>query len=79
MSVPADTLFAAMFVPSCAKEKALAIKKTPARFLEPPSLRNAVRRLRGFHTAVPKIIFEDDDTIMPINEVTANPAGIVIS
>lgn len=39
ISDPAETEFAAMFVPSCAREKAKAMKKTPALAPEPPSER----------------------------------------
>src|SRR3954454_10044845 len=48
MSVPALTLLAAMLVPNCARLNASAMKKTPARFPEPPSSRNLERRPRGF-------------------------------
>lgn len=49
MSVPAETLLAAMLVPSCANAKDMAMKKTPARFLDPPSLRKDWRSSSGFH------------------------------
>jgi hypothetical protein len=78
MSEPADTEFAAMFVPSWARVKAAAMKKTPARLGEPPSSRNEVRRSRGFQIgSPPKMITEEEDTIIPIKEVVAKPMGMV--
>lgn len=78
MSVPADTEFAAMLVPSCARAKAVAMKKTPARLADPPSWRNEVMRSRGFQIGgPPKMITEEEDTMMPMKDVTANPMGMV--
>jgi len=69
-----------MLVPSCARANAEAIKNTPARSLEVPSSRKAWRRERGFHIASPpKMTVEEDETIMPMNEVTPKPQGIVIN
>lgn len=79
MSVPAETELAAMLVPSWARANASAMKKTPARFLLVPSFRNDCRRSRGFQIASPKMTFEDEDTIIPMKEVIANPMGIVRS
>jgi hypothetical protein len=67
-----------MFVPSCARAKADAIKKTPARLPDDPSLRNDVKSSKGFQMgAPPKITTEEDETMIPIKEVTAKPVGIV--
>jgi hypothetical protein len=44
-----------------------------------PSLRNDWRRSRGFQIGWPKITVDDEETMMPMNEVTANPTGIVMS
>lgn len=79
MSVPADTEFAAILVPSCASAKAKAMKKTPARFQLPPSWRKDWRRSRGFHIGSPKITVEDEATMMPMKDVIAKPIGIVRS
>lgn len=80
MSVPADTELAAIFVPSWARAKDVAMKKTPARFAEPPSFKKEESKSRGFQIgSPPKITTEQDDTIMPINEVIPNPRGMVNS
>jgi hypothetical protein len=79
MSVPAEIELAAMFVPSCASVKAAAMTKTPNLCADPPSSRNFVSRSRGFHIASPKMTVEDDDTMMPMKEVMANPMGMVSS
>src|SRR4051812_31631254 len=55
------------------------MKKTPVRFLLPPSSRKLWSRSNGFQIASPKIITEDEETIIPMNEVTANPIGMVKS
>ena len=79
MSVPAETEFAAMLVPSWASAKARATKKTPARFWWVPSLRNDWRRSSGFQIGSPKMTVEEEETMMPMNDVTAKPTGIVMS
>jgi hypothetical protein len=80
MSVPAETLLAAMLVPSWARAKAVAMKKTPARLAEPPSLRKDCRRERGFQMGSPwKMTVEEEETMMPMKEVMAKPTGMVIS
>lgn len=79
MSVPAETEFAAMLVPSWASAKAEAMKKTPARFDFVPSLKKLVKRSRGFQIASPKMITDEEETMMPMKDVTAKPAGIVMS
>lgn len=78
-SVPAETELAAMFVPSCARAKPNAMKNTPARFAEEPSSRKDCRRSSGFQIDVPKMTVEDEDTMIPMKEVTANPTGMAIS
>jgi len=78
ISVPAETLLAAILVPSWASAKAKAIKKTPARLLDVPSFRNDCRRVRGFQIGSPwKITVLDEETMIPMKEVTAKPRGIV--
>jgi hypothetical protein len=58
----------------------MAIKKTPALFLEPPSFRKDCKSSRGFQIGSPlKITVEDDDTMIPMKEVMAKPMGIVKS
>lgn len=80
MSVPAETELAAMFVPNWASAKAAEMKKTPARFLDPPSSRNCWRRTNGSHIgSFLKITVDEEDTIMPMKEVIANPIGMVNS
>lgn len=80
ISVPAETEFAAMFVPSCASVNAVAIKKTPTRFCDDPSARNECRRSRGFQMGSPlKMTVEDEDTMMPMMDVTPKPQGMVRS
>lgn len=69
-----------MFVPSWARAKALAMRKTPARFWLVPSSRNDWRRLSGFQIGSPlKITVDDDDTMIPMKEVMAKPTGMVMS
>ena len=58
---------------------ARAMKKTPARFLLVPSFKKDWRRTRGFQIGLPKMTVEEEDTMMPMNEVTAKPMGIVKS
>lgn len=77
--VPADTVFAAIFVPSCATAKPVEIINTPKRSAELALSRNLPRRSNGFHTAWPKTTVDEDVTIIPMNDVIANPTGIVIS
>lgn len=48
VSDPAETEFAAMLVPSWARANAVAMKKTPTRFPDPPSAINFLSRSRGF-------------------------------
>lgn len=80
MSVPAETELAAMFVPNWARANAVAIKKTPARSLEVPSSRKVWRRVRGFQIgSPPKITVEEEETMIPMKDVTPKPTGIVIS
>lgn len=80
MSVPAATELAAIFVPSWARIKAAAMKKTPTRLAEPPSFRNEVSNSRGFQIgSPPKITTDDEDTIIPMKQVTPKPMGIVRS
>jgi len=80
MSVPALTEFAAMLVPSWARQKAEAMKKTPALFWEPPSSRKDWRRSRGFQMGSPlKMMVEEEETMMPMKEVMAKPQGMVIN
>ena len=76
-SLPAETEFAAMFVPSCAREKAKAMKKTPARVPCPPSSRKRDSKSRGLQIVSLNITVDDEDTMMPMKEVTAKPIGIV--
>ena len=81
MSVPAETELAAMLVPSCASEKAAAMKKTPARFLEPPSSRIKPRRSSGSQTGPVSgyRAAEEEETMMPMKDVKAKPMGMVQS
>lgn len=56
----------------------MAMKNTPARFELVPSSRNDWSRFNGFQIGSPlKITVDEDDTMMPMNEVMANPIGIV--
>jgi len=69
-----------MFVPSWASVNAAAMTKTPNRSAPLASAeRNWDKRSSGFQMTVPNITLEEDDTIMPINEVAAKPIGIVNS
>lgn len=68
-----------MLVPSWARAKAKAIKKTPARLREVPSPRKDWRRSRGFQIASPNMMTEEEETIMPMKEVIAKPMGMVKS
>jgi hypothetical protein len=77
--VPADTEFAAIFVPSCARAKPAAIAKIPNLSAELAPSKNIPRSVKGFQTARPKITLEEEETMMPIKEVTAKPTGIVTS
>lgn len=77
--VPADTELAAILVPSCARANPEAITKTPKRSAELAPSRNMPRRVRGFHTSWPKMSFEEEVAIMPMNDVTAKLTGIVTS
>ena len=53
--------------------------KTPNLSPELAPSRKLLRRSKGFQIGLPYITVEDDDTIMPIKEVTANPTGMVIN
>ena len=55
------------------------MKNTPARFPDPPSVKNDWRSSRGFQMASPKMTVEDEETIMPTKDVMAKPTGIVMS
>lgn len=77
-SVPAETELAEILVPSWARANPVAIIKIPKRWPELAPFKNMPRRSRGFQTgSVSKITDEEDDTIIPINEVIPNPIGIV--
>ena len=85
MSVPAETEFAAIFVPSCASAKAKDMMKTP-NLAGPLAVapvfgltKKYDSRFNGFQIGCPYITAEDDDTMMPMKEVTAKPMGIVNS
>lgn len=71
VSEPAETEFAAMFVPSWARANAAAMKKTPVRFPAPPSARNRLSRSMGFQMGSLYITIDEDDTMIPTNEVSA--------
>lgn len=77
--VPAETELAAIFVPSCANVKPLAITKTPKRSAELAPSRNRPKSVRGFHISRPKITLEEDVTMIPMKDVTAKPTGMVTS
>jgi hypothetical protein len=77
--VPAETEFAAILVPNCATANPLEITKIPNLSAELALSRNIPQRVNGFHTAFPKITLEEDETMIPMNEVIANPTGIVIT
>lgn len=79
ISVPAEIEFAAMFVPSCARAKALEMTKTPNRWPESARSRNLPRRSSGFQTGSSYRTPELEDTIIPMKEVIAKPIGIVNS
>ncbi len=70
-----------MSVPSYATTKAAAMKKTPVLLADDPSpgsLRNFESRSRGFQIGSPlKMTTEQEETMMPINDVTPKPIGIV--
>ena len=68
-----------MLVPSCARAKAKATKKTPARFWWVPSLRKDCKSSRGFQIGWPKMTVEEEETIIPIKDVIAKPTGMVMS
>lgn len=70
---------AAMLVPSWANAKPLAITKIPNLSAELAFSRNIPSRVRGFQTDWLKMTFDEEDTTIPINEVTAKPTGIVIN
>ena len=53
MSVPAETLLAAMFVPSWARAKAAAIMNTPKRSAELAPSSNLPSNSRGFQIGCP--------------------------
>lgn len=42
-------------------------------------MRNDWRRSSGFQIGSPKITVEEEETMMPMNDVTAKPTGIVMS
>ena len=81
MSVPAETELAAMLVPSCARAKAALMIKTPKRSPWLALPRNLPRRSRGFHTGPPPgyMMADEEDTMIPMKEVTAKPMGMVRS
>lgn len=69
-----------MLVPSCASANPRAMMKIPKRWPELAPSRNIPSKLRGFHTGpLLKITDDEDDTIIPMNEVTPNPMGMVKS
>lgn len=80
MSDPAETELAAIFVPSWARAKPRAMKNTPARVPESGfASRKFDRRSSGFQMGSPYITVEDEDTMIPMNDVIANPQGMVIN
>jgi hypothetical protein len=79
MSVPADTEFAAILVPSWAKAKPVEIMKTAKRSAELAPSRNFFNTSSGFHIIWPYSTEDDEETIIPMNDVMANPTGIVIN
>ena len=79
ISEPAETEFAAMFVPNCARAKAKEMKKTPARAPLFAPCRYCPKRSSGFQIVSPKITVEDEETITPMNDVIPKPIGIVRS
>ena len=81
MSVPADTLLAAIFVPSCASTKEAAMTKTPKRVPLPTfgSLRKRSSKSSGFQMGSSYMTDELEDTIMPMKLVKAKPHGMVNS
>jgi hypothetical protein len=68
-----------MFVPSCAKAKPLAMTKIPNLSAELAFSKNIPRRVKGFQTDWLKMTVAEEDTTIPMKEVTAKPTGIVIS
>lgn len=74
-----------MFVPNCANAKAKEMMKTPnlaGPFAVWPVFglrRKYDSKLSGFHMASPQITAEDEETMMPTNDVTAKPTGMVMS
>ena len=78
MSVPAETEFAAMLVPNWASAKAAAMIKTPNLSPWVALSRNMPSKSRGFQIgSPPKMTADEEDTMMPMNDVTAKPMGIV--
>ena len=75
----AETELAAILVPNCASAKPVEMKNTPARFLDPPSCRKDVSSSNGFQIAWPNIIVDDDETIIPIKDVSAKQIGMADS
>lgn len=60
--------------------KAAAMMKTPKRSPELAPSRKRPRSSRGFQTGVPpNMTADEEETMIPINEVMANPTGMVMS
>ena len=69
-----------MLVPSCANAKAKEMIKTPNLSPELALSRNLVNRSSGFHIGSGgKMTVDEDETMIPMNDVTAKPTGIVMS
>lgn len=68
-----------MLVPNWAKAKPAPMTKIPNRSAELAPFKNIPRSVSGFQTASPKITLEEEETMIPINEVTAKPTGMVIN
>jgi hypothetical protein len=68
-----------MLVPNWARVKAAAIMNTPKRWPRPLfSPKNDSSRFSGFQIgSPPKITVDEEETMMPIKLVMANPSGIV--
>ena len=68
-----------MLVPSCARAKAVEIMKTPNRSPDEAPSRKKPSSSKGFQIGLSYMMVEEEDTMIPMNDVQANPMGIVKS
>lgn len=79
MSVPAEMELAEMLVPSWARQKTAAIKKTPVLAPAEPWFKKELSTSRGDQRVSPTMMVEAEDTMIPMKEVREKARGMVMA